>query len=92
MLILKEKQKTIESKCMKLQACKGNLISAEQEQGLTECIIWKGIIYNSSEMEFWLVKLKNSKKIVLFENQELEAIEEKFEFPFNSSGVQELGV
>lgn len=30
MLILKEKQKTIESKCMKLWACKGDLIPAEQ--------------------------------------------------------------
>lgn len=43
-------------------------------------------------MEFFLVKLKNSKQIVLFENQELKAIEEKFEFPFNSSDLQELGV
>lgn len=62
MLILKAKQKMIESKCMKLWAYKGDPILGEQGEELTECIICKGIIYGSSEMEFYLVRLKTLKR------------------------------
>ena len=62
---------------MKLWSSRGDLIPAEERKELTECIIWKTIIYDSSEMESYLIKTKNSKQIVLFENQELKEDGEK---------------